>query len=187
MDELLAARGVTVSHETVRQWGLKFGRGVADRIRRRLPQAGDEWHLDDVAVKIAGQKHRLWRAVDRDGVVPDILVRSRRDKAAAERLLRKLPKKRCPVGLRRHHSVGSPEAMAPRVMITDKPPSYAAAKREIMPGVEHRRHEGLNNGAEDSHRPTRGRERQMERHVVARVRPAGGAQGPIGVAGRPFV
>ncbi len=61
VDEILAARGIVVSHETVRQWGLKFGRGIANRIRRRLPRAGDKWHLDEVAVKIAGQKHWLWR------------------------------------------------------------------------------------------------------------------------------
>ena len=82
MDEILAARGIIVSHETVHQWGLKFGQGIANRIRRRLPRAGDKWHLDEVAVKIAGQKHWLWRAVDQDGIVLDILVQSRRDKAA---------------------------------------------------------------------------------------------------------
>jgi putative transposase len=148
VDELLAARGVIVSHETVRQWALKFGQGFANQIRRRLPQAGDKWHLDEVVVKIAGKKHWLWRAVDQDGTVLDILVQSRRDKQAAKRLLRKLLKKQC---------------RAPRVMITDKLASYAAAKREIMPGVEHRRHKGINNRAENSHQPTRRRERQMKR------------------------
>ena len=148
VDELLAARGVSVSHETVRQWGLKFGQAFANQIRRRLPQAGDKWHLDEVAVKIAGVQHWLWRAVDRDGTVLDILVQSRRDKRAAKRLLRKLLKKQC---------------RPPRVMITDKLASYGAAKKEIMPGVEHRQHKGLNNRAENSHQPTRGRERQMKR------------------------
>ncbi len=123
VDEILAARGVVVSHETVRQWALKFGQGIAKRIRRRLPAPGDKWHLDEVVVKIAGKKHWLWRAVDQDGIVLDILVQSRRDKDAAKRLLRKLLKQQC---------------RAPRVMITDKLASYAAAKREIMPGVEHR-------------------------------------------------
>jgi putative transposase len=74
VDEILAARGVVVSHETVRQWGLKFGQGFANQIRCRLPSAGDKWHLDEVVVKIAGVKHWLWRAVDQDGVVLDILV-----------------------------------------------------------------------------------------------------------------
>jgi len=107
----------------VRQWGLKFGQAFANRIRRRLPRVGDKWHLDEVAVKIAGVKHWLWRAVDQDGFVLDVLVQSRRNKAAAERLLRKLLRK---------------QMRPPRVMITDKLASYGAAKKEILPGVEHR-------------------------------------------------
>ena len=153
VDEILAARGIVVSHETVPQGGFKFGRGIANRIRRRLPRAGDKWHLDEAAVKIAGEKHWLRRAVDQDGVVLDILVQSRRDKAAVKRLLRKVLKK---------------QMRTPRVMITDKLPSYAAAKREIMPEVEHRQHKGLNNRAENSHQPTRRRERQMKRFKSAR-------------------
>src|SRR3954462_10309258 len=117
----IAARGVVVSHETVRQWALKFGQAFANRIRRRLPRAGDKWHLDEVVITIAGTKHWLWRAVDQDGIVLDVLVQSRRDKRAAKRLLRKLLKK---------------QMRPPRVLITDKLRSYAAAKREIMPGVE---------------------------------------------------
>src|SRR3954466_8255532 len=148
VDELLAARGITVSHETVRQWARKFGQAFANQIRRRLPRAGDKWHLDEVEVKIAGQKHWLWRAVDQDGFVLDVLVQSRRDKKAAKRLLRRLLKKK-----------GRP----PRVLITDKLRSYGAAKREVMPGVEHRQHKGLNNRAENSHQPTRRRERIMKR------------------------
>ncbi len=93
VDEILAARGVTVSHETVRQWALKFGQDFANQIRRRLPSAGDKWHLDEVVVTIASKKHWLWRAVDQNGMVLDILVQSRCDKEAAKRLLRKLLKK----------------------------------------------------------------------------------------------
>src|ERR687886_138095 len=148
VEEMLAARGIVVSHETVRRWALKFGQEFANRIRRRLPRAGDKWHLDEVAIKIGGRKHWLWRAVDQGGMVLDVLVQSRRDKRAAKRLLRKL--------LRR-------QGRAPRVMVTDKLPSYGAAKRELVPGVEHRRHKGLNNRAENSHQPTRRRERQMKR------------------------
>src|SRR6201994_1507666 len=144
VDEILAARGIAVSHETVRQWGLKFGQAFANQIRRRLPRAGDKWHLDEVVVKIAGVKHWLWRAVDQSGMVLDVLVQSRRDKQAAKRLLRKLLKRQC---------------RAPRVMITDKLGSYSAAKGEVMPSVEHRKHKGLNNRAENSHQPTRRRER----------------------------
>jgi len=101
---------------------------------------------------IAGKKHWLWRAVDQDGIVLDILVQSRRDKEAAKCLLRKLLKKQC---------------RPPRVMVTDKLASYGAAKREIMPGIEHRQHKGLNNRAENSHQPTRRRERQMRRFKSA--------------------
>src|SRR5215213_9126057 len=144
VDEVLAARGVTVSHETVRQWGLKFGQAFANQVRRGLPRPGDKWHLDEVRIKIAGEKRWLWRVVDQDGLVLDVLVQSRRDKKAAKRLLRKLLKRQ-----------GRP----PRVMITDKLASYPAAKRELMPGVEHQRHKGLNNRAENSHQPTRRRER----------------------------
>src|SRR3954462_14445127 len=153
VEEMLAARGIVVSHETVRQWALKFGQAFANQIRRRLPCAGDKWHLDEVVVKIAGVKHWLWRAVDQTGMVLDVLVQSRSDKQAAKRLLRKLLKK---------------QVRPPRVMITDKLASYGAAKREIMPGVEHRQHKGLNNRAENSYQPTRRRERQMKRFKSAR-------------------
>ena len=90
VEEMLAARGVIVSHETIRQWALKFGQALANQVRRRLPRAGDKWHLDEVVISIAGQMHWLWRAVDQDGIVLDVLVQSRRDKRAAKRLLRKL-------------------------------------------------------------------------------------------------
>jgi len=140
VDELLAARGIVVSHETVRQWGLKFGQGFANQIRRRLlPAAGDKWHCDEVVLTIAGVKYWLWCAVDRNGIVLDILVQSRRNKEAALRLLRKLLKK---------------QMRPPHVLITDKLTSYNAAKREVIPGVEHRQHKGLNNRAENSHQPT---------------------------------
>jgi putative transposase len=152
VDEILAARGITVSYETVRQWARKFGQSFANQIRCRLPRAGDKWHLDEVEVKIAGQKHWLWRAVDQDGFVLDVLVQRRRDKRAAKRLLRKLLKR---------------QTRVPRVMITDKLGSYSAAKAEVMPSVEHRRHKGLNNRAENSHQPTRRRERQMKRFKSA--------------------
>jgi putative transposase len=152
VEEMLAARGILVSHETVRQWALKFGQSFANQIRRRLPASGDKWHLDEVAISIAGKKHWLWRAVDQHGAVLDILVQSRRNAKAAKRLLRKLLKK---------------QGIAPHVMITDKLASYSAAKREIMPGVGHRQHKGLNNRAENSHQPTRRRERIMKRFKSA--------------------
>src|ERR1043165_8474595 len=89
VEEMLAARGIIVSHETVRRWARKFGQDFANQIRRRLPASGDKWHLDEVAIKIARKKHWLWRAVDQDGMVLDVLVQSRRDKSAAKRFLRK--------------------------------------------------------------------------------------------------
>src|ERR1700730_5739331 len=105
VEEMLAARGISVTYETIRQWGLKFGREFANRIRRRAPRRGDKWHLDEVVVSFAGKKHWLWRAVDQDGFVLDVLVQSGRDKKAAKRLFRKLLKK---------------QARAPRVLITAK-------------------------------------------------------------------
>src|SRR3954453_9507164 len=130
VEEMLAARGIEVSHETVRQWARKFGQAFANQIRRRLPGPGDKWHLDEVCLMIRGTKHWLWRAVDQDGVVLDVLVQSQRDKQAAKRLLRKLLKRQ----------MRPPRAS---VMITDKLASYSAAKGEVMPSVEHRRHKGL--------------------------------------------
>src|ERR671933_1183412 len=120
VEEMLAARGIEVSHETVRQWARTFGQAFANQIRRRLPSPGDKWHLDEVCLMIGGKKHWLWRAVDQDGVVLDVLVQSRRDKRAARRLLCKLLKK---------------QIRPPRVLITDKLASYPAAKKEVMPGV----------------------------------------------------
>ena len=148
VEELLAERGVIVTYETVRQWCRKFGQAYANALRRRRPQPGDTWHLDEVFVSINGVTHYLWRAVDQDGHVLDILVQRHRNKAAAKKFFRKLLK-----GL----------AYVPRVLITDKRASYDAARREVLPSVEHRRHKGLNNRAENSHQPARERERRMRR------------------------
>jgi putative transposase len=116
---LLAARGIIVSHETVRQWARKFGQQFANRIRRRLPRIGDKWHLDEVVLKIAGVKHWLWRAVDQTGIVLDVLVQRRRDKQAAKRLLRK--------------TVEEADAAATRVMITESLPATARQSRRSCP------------------------------------------------------
>src|SRR5215831_2401188 len=103
VEELPAARAIIVSHETARQWAQKFGQQFAHHIRRRLPRAGDKWHLDEVVLRISGMKHWLWRAVDQSGMVLDVLVQRRRDKRAAKAILRKLLKK---------------QMRPPRVMIT---------------------------------------------------------------------
>jgi len=148
VEDLLAARGLVVSHQTVRLWAEKFGRHFANEIRHRSAgKLGEKWYLDEVVISIGGKKHWLWRAVDQEGFVLDVLVQSRRNTKAAKRLMRKLLKG---------------QGQAPRVMITDKLRSYGAAKREIIPGVERRSHKGLNNRAENSHQPTRRRERIMK-------------------------
>src|ERR1700749_2250866 len=85
VEEMLAARGISVTHETIRQWGLNFGREFANRIRRRAPRRGDKWHLDEVVISIAGKKQWLWRALGQEGFVLDVLVQSRRDTKAAKR------------------------------------------------------------------------------------------------------
>jgi putative transposase len=154
VEDMLAARGVIVSHQTVRLWAEKFGRHFANNTRKRSAgRLGNKWHLDEVVIAIAGKKHWLWRAVDRAGFVLDVLGQSRHNTKAAKRLMRKLLKG---------------QGRSPRVMITDKLRSYRVAKREITPGVEHRSHKGLNNRAENSHQPIRRRERIMKRFKSAR-------------------
>ncbi|MEU0837836.1 IS6 family transposase [Streptomyces sp. NPDC005969] len=145
--ELMLQHGAIVSHETVRRWCLKFGRSYVDGLRRRRPAAGDKWHLDEVFVKINGERQYLWRGVDQYGNVLDVLVQSRRDAKAAKRFLAKLMKKQCSV---------------PRVLVTDKLKSYQVAHRALMSSVGHRAHKGLNNRAENSHQPNRQRERAMK-------------------------
>nr|WP_271209089.1 IS6 family transposase [Rhodococcus wratislaviensis]GLK33542.1 IS6 family transposase [Rhodococcus wratislaviensis] len=147
VQELMFERGVVVSHETIRQWCAKFGQSYANQLRRRRPRPGDKWHLDEVFLPINGERMYLWRAVDQDGVVLDILVQSRRNAKAAKQFFRKLLK-----GLR----------YVPRVLVTDKLASYQVAHREMLASVEHRRSKYLNNRAENSHQPTRQRERRMK-------------------------
>src|SRR3712207_1095095 len=147
VEEMLLERGIVVSFETARGWALKFGPAYARPLRRKRPSRRDIWHLDEVMVTISGQKHWLWRAVDQDGYVLDEVVQTRRDTKAAKRLLKRLLRKQ-----------GGP----PRRMITDKLGSYAAARRQIMPAVEHRSHKGLNSQAENSHLPLRRREQTMQ-------------------------
>src|SRR5260370_18549414 len=154
VEEPVAQRGIVLTYETVRQWCLTFGQTNANELRRRRPRCGDKCHLDEVFLKINGKTHYLWRAVDQHGNVLDILVQSRRNGHAAKRFFRKL--------LKRLQYV-------PRVIITDKLKSYGAAKREILPGVEHRQHKGLNNRAENSHQSTRLREKKMRRFKSART------------------
>ena len=153
IEELMAERGVTVTHETIRAWCERFGRDYAKRIRTRRGRLGDTWHLDEVFLKIGGRFQYLWRAVDQDGSVLDILVQSRRNKRAAARFFKKL--------LRRMK-------YAPRVVVTDKLASYSAPCAELLPNTVHRRDKALNNRAESSHQSTRQRESRMRGFKSAR-------------------
>jgi putative transposase len=146
IEVLMAERGVTVTYESIRAWCYKFGRDYAKRIRARRGQLGDTWYLDEVYLKIDGRLQYLWRAVDQDGSVLDILVQPRRDKKAAARFFKRL--------LRGSRYV-------PRVVVTDKLASYVAPCAESLPNSVHRRDKGLNNRAENSHQSTRERERRM--------------------------
>jgi putative transposase len=152
VEEMLAMRGVALTYETVREWCLKFGQTYANGLRHKSPRPGDRWHLDEVFLKINGRLHYLWRAVDQDGDVLDILVQSHRDKKAAKKFFRKLLKQ-----LR----------YVPSLIITDKLKSYRAAKAEVMPSVEHIQQKYQNNRAENSHEPTRLREKVMRRFKSA--------------------
>ena len=148
VEELLAARGISVSYETVRNWCIKFGNQYCRQIRKKRGQLGDMWYLDEVFIKINGVLHYLWRAVDQDGDELDILVQKRRNKKAAMKFFKKLLKG---------------QQATPLKIVTDKLRSYSAAKREIMSSVNHSTEQYENNRCELSHQPTRQQERQMRR------------------------
>ena len=141
-------RGIEVSYETIREWCHKFGQQYANQLRRKRPFIADKWHLDEVVVTSKKQQYYLWRAVDSEGKVLDVLLQPHRDTKAAKRFFRKLLKK---------------QGFVPRVIVTDKLKSYAAANKQVLKNVEHRQHKALNNRAENSHQPTRVRERRMRR------------------------
>jgi putative transposase len=153
VEDLLAERGVIVSHETVRQWCQKFGVGYARDLRRRQGRRGDIWHLDELFVNIRGKRHYLWRAVDQDGDVIDILTQRCRNGRAAQRFFRKLLKG---------------QGSEPWCLVTDTLRSYAVAHRSVMPSVTHDTRQYANNRAEVSHQSTRQRERLMRRFKSAR-------------------
>ncbi len=152
VEDLPAKRGIIVSYETIRQWCEKFGPEYAAKLKRRQGRLGDTWHLDEVFVTIGGQRQYLWRAVDQDGNVIDILVQARGDGRAARCFFRKLLKG---------------QGRTPRRLVTDKLRNYGAAQRVVMPSVAHDTAQYANNHAEVSHQPTRRRERQMQRFKSA--------------------
>jgi putative transposase len=153
VEEILAARSIDVTYETIRRWAIHFGQQVAKRIRSTAMACGDKWHLDEVVITMKGKKHWLWRAIDQNGLILDVLVQSRRDTNAAKRLMKKLIKK---------------HLRTPRVLVTDKLKSYAAANKRMGLSLDHRQHKGLNNLAENSHQPTRVREKVMRRYKSQR-------------------
>ena len=147
VEDLLAERGIAVSYETVRRWVNHFGPKIAADLRKRRPKPHTTWHLDEVYLKIDGRLVYLWRAVDSEGEVLDVLVQAKRNKAAALKLMRKLLKK---------------YGFLPENLVTDDLRSYTAAARDL--GIERRHLTGRwrNNRAENSHQPTRRRERKMQ-------------------------
>lgn len=135
-EDLLAERGLEISNETIRQWVLKIGPVDAWDLRGVRPVAHGQWHLDEMVVSIAGRRLYMWRAVDNEGEVLDVLVQPRRDKAAAVRLVKKLLKR---------------QGFAPTVIVTDKLGSYRAALRVIGFSGRHEQGRRANNRAENSH------------------------------------
>ena len=148
IEDLLAELGITVSRETIQLWCIKFGAKYARRLKRNHRGYGDTFFIDEVFVKINGEQHYLWRAVDQDGEVVDVFLQARRDGAAAKRFFKRL--------LRSHGS-------EPRKIVTDKLRSYGVAHRELIPESVHDTSQYANNRAEQSHEPTRVRERGMRR------------------------
>ena len=149
IEDLLAERGIIVSYEAIRLWCTRFGPSYAQRLRRKSHRFGDHWYMDEIStVTIHGTRMYLWRAVDQDGDLIDVLVQKRKDKRAARRFFRKMLKR---------------QGATPNRMTTDKLRSYAADKWEVMPSVVHCQDRYANNRVEASHQPTRQKERQMRR------------------------
>ena len=148
IEDLLAERGITVSREAIRLWCIKFGVIYSRRLQRKHRGFGDTFYIDEVFVKINGQQHYLWRAVDQDGEVVDVYLQKKRDGAAAKRFFKRL--------LRSHGT-------ELRKIVTDKLRSYGAAHRELIPEVIHSTQQYENNRAEQSHEATRVRERGMRK------------------------
>jgi putative transposase len=153
IEDLLAERGITVSREAIRLWCIKFGAIYTRRLKRKHRGYGDTFYIDEVFVKINGKQHYLWRAVDQDGEVVDVYLQAKRDGTAAKRFFKRL--------LRSHGG-------EPRKIVTDKLRSYGVAHRELMRDVIHDNSQYASNRAEQSHEPTRVRERVMRRFKSVR-------------------
>ena len=153
VEDLLAERGIEISYETVRRWVLKFGPLIARKLRRGRPRPSERWHLDEMVVRVAGKRMYLWRAVDHEGEILDILVQRRRDTQAALRLMRKLLKK---------------QGFPPKLLVTDKLGSYGSAFRRLRLICRHEQGLRKNNRAENSHQIVRRREHKMQRFKSSR-------------------
>ncbi len=138
VEEMLLERGIVVSCETIHRWGIKFDPAYVRQLQRKKASNDDVWYLDEVVISIQSKKRYLGRAIDQDGYILDEILQSRSNTKAAKRLLTLLLKK---------------QRVVPKRIITDKPGSYGAAKRQVMPDVEHLCHKGLNNRAQNSHLP----------------------------------
>jgi putative transposase len=148
VEELLAERGIEVTYESVRRWVLTFGPAIARRLRARRPRPHGRWHMDEMFIRVGGKQMYLWRAVDAEGEVLDVLLQAKRDRRAAQKLMRKLLKR---------------QGMVPDEWVTDKNPAYGAALRELkLTGAPHTRRKRANNRAESSHVPVRRRERKLQ-------------------------
>lgn len=148
VEELLAERGIVVTYESIRRWVLAFGPGIARRLRARRPKPHGRWHLDEMFVRVGGRQMYLWRAVDAEGEVLDVLLQAKRDSNAARKLMRKLLKR---------------QGVAPDEWVTDKCPAYGAALRTFnLTRSPHIRRKRANNRAESSHVPVRRRERKLQ-------------------------
>ncbi|QGP57073.1 Transposase IS66 family protein (plasmid) [Piscirickettsia salmonis] len=145
IEEMMAERGLRVSYESVRRWCKKFARPLTQRLRKKEAKRSDKWHLDEVTIKINGDKYVLWRAVDSEGYELDIFIQKRKNKKSAMRFLKRL--------------LGSNPA--PRVIVTDKLRSYNQPIKKCCPNADHRKHKGLNNRVENAHQPTRRREKSL--------------------------
>ncbi len=148
VEELLAERGIEVSYETIRRWVARFGPQIANRLRRSRPRAHPQWHLDEMFTSFGGKRMYLWRAVDQEGEVLDVLVQTKRDAKAAVKLMRRLLKR---------------QGFTPRTLVTDRLRAYAAAVRELGLTARHHRAKWKNNRIESAHVPVRIRERKMQR------------------------
>ena len=148
IEDLLAQRGIIVTHESIRLWCNKFGSKYATRLRKRHQGYGDTFFIDEVFIKIHGEQHYLWRAVDQDCEVVDVFLQKRRNAKAAKRFFKRM--------LKKHKG-------EPRKIVTDKLRSYGVAHRELIPESIHDTEKYANNRAELSHQSTRVRERGMRR------------------------